>query len=93
MIDLFNYNNIPNILHIKVTPKAKIEKIKTALQADNTLIYKIYVHAEAKDGRANEAVIRLLSKQLDIPKSSLQIIKGFTERYKTIKILKIQECP
>jgi uncharacterized protein len=88
MLDLFNYNNMPDILNIKVTPKAKIEKIKSELQSDNTLIYKIYVHAEAKDGKANQAVIRLLSEELQIPKTSFQIIRGLTSRNKTIQIMK-----
>jgi uncharacterized protein YggU (UPF0235/DUF167 family) len=86
MLDLFNFNNIPNVIHIKVTPKAKVEKIKPELQANNTMLYKVYVHAEAQDGKANEAVIKLLSEALNVPKSALKITHGLTTRFKICSI-------
>jgi uncharacterized protein YggU (UPF0235/DUF167 family) len=37
-----------------------------------------------EDGRANEAVLRLLAKTLDVPRSSLEIVSGRTSREKIV---------
>ena len=86
VLDLFNYKNPPDTLQVQVTPKAKSERIKRVLSADGTDLYRIYVTAAPEDGKANEAVIKLLSKALGIAKSNLSIIRGHTSRHKVIKI-------
>lgn len=86
MLDLFDYRNPPDTLHIKVTPKAKTERIKKEVRADGTTLYKIYVTAVPEDGKANDAIIKLLAKSLGIAKSSLTILRGHTSRDKIIKI-------
>lgn len=86
MLDLFDYQNPPDTLRVKVTPKAKSERIKKTAGADGTDLYKIYVTAAPEDGKANEAVLKLLAKSLGVSKSSLTIVRGLTSREKTIKI-------
>lgn len=86
MLDLFDYKNPPDTLRIKVTPKAKSERIKKEVSTDGAVLYKIYVTAAPEDGKANEAVIKLLSKALGIAKSNLTTTHGHTSREKTIKI-------
>jgi uncharacterized protein len=86
MFDLFDYPNPPDVLRVKVTPKAKSERIKKEIAADGSVIYKVYVTALPEDGKANEAVIKLLAKTLGIAKSALSITHGLTSREKTIKI-------
>jgi len=86
MFDLFDYQNRPDTLHIKVTPKAKSDRIKREINADGSVVYKIYVTAAPENGKANEAVIKLLAKALGISKSSLSILHGHTSRDKIIKI-------
>lgn len=86
MLDLFDYNNPPDTIHVKVTPKAKSERIKKETLADGTALYKIYVTVVPEDGKANEAVIKLLAKSLGVAKSSLTILRGHTSRDKVIKI-------
>lgn len=86
MLDLFDYENPPNMLRIKVTPKASSERIKKDVSTDGAVLYKIYVTAAPEDGKANEAVIKLLAKALGVAKSNLTIIHGHTSREKTIKI-------
>ncbi|MBI1301418.1 MAG: DUF167 domain-containing protein [Alphaproteobacteria bacterium] len=86
MLDLFDYQNPPDTLRVKVTPKAKFERIKKERGADGSVLYKIYVTAAPEDGKANEAVIKLLSKALGVAKSSLTITHGHTFREKIIKI-------
>jgi len=86
MLDLFDYRNQPATLRVKVTPKAKAERIKKETSADGAVLYKIYVTAAPEDGKANEAVIKLLAKALGLAKSTLAITHGHTSREKTIKI-------
>jgi len=47
---------------------------------------KIRVTAPPEDGKANESVINLLSKELKVPKSSFKIIKGVLSREKVVLI-------
>lgn len=87
MLDLFDYQNPPQIMHIKVTPKAKRERIKKEVNAEGSVIYKVYVTAAPEDGKANKAVIKLLAKELGLAKSSLTITHGLTSREKIIKVV------
>ena len=48
---------------------------------------KIKVTAPPNEGKANEALIRLLGKELGISPSSIEIIKGHHSREKTLKVL------
>lgn len=86
MLDLFDYQNPPDMLRVKVTPKAKFERIKKEMDADGAVLYKIYVTAAPEDGKANKAVIKVLAKALGVAKSKLAITHGQTSREKTIKI-------
>jgi uncharacterized protein YggU (UPF0235/DUF167 family) len=72
-------------LALKVTPRARTEAIdRLETSADGLPLLKIKVRAVAEDGRANEAVINLLADSWKIPKSSLEIVRGFTSRNKVI---------
>lgn len=88
MLDLFDLTNPPCALRIKVTPRAKTERIKKETAADGSIIYKVYVTAVAEDGKANEAVIKLLAEAFKIPKSSVVITREFTSRDKIVQILR-----
>jgi len=44
----------------------------------------VYVTVVAESGKANAAVIQLLSKTLSLPKSALSILQGQTARQKVI---------
>jgi len=44
------------------------------------------VREEPIDGKANKALIVLLSDLLGIPKSSIDMVSGFTTRYKAVVI-------
>jgi len=48
--------------------------------------WKVRVAAPATDGRANDAVIRLLSSTCDVPKAQVQIVSGHTSRDKIISL-------
>jgi uncharacterized protein (TIGR00251 family) len=70
------------ILKIKVIPKAKLNKIT---RLDDTH-YHIYTTAAPEKGKANQAMIKMLAKELGIAKSRLEIIKGLTNRQKLVKV-------
>jgi len=46
--------------------------------------YLVYVREIAADGQANEALIKILARHFDIPKSNLKIIHGISSRHKII---------
>ncbi|GAA0298420.1 DUF167 domain-containing protein [Rhodovulum strictum] len=67
---------------LRVTPKASRDRIV----AEDGLL-RVYVTCVPEDGKANAAVIKLLSKALGVPKSRLEIIRGHTARDKLIRVL------
>ena len=67
---------------IKTTPKAKSNSVTKISDTE----YYIKTTAAPDKGKANTAVIKLLSKELKLPKSRIQIIQGKKSRNKLIKI-------
>ena len=68
-------------IEIKVIPNAKrTELVKTETG------YKARLQAPPVDGKANEALIELLSKEFGVPKRDVEIAKGQTSRNKTVVI-------
>lgn len=47
---------------------------------------RVFVTAVPEDGKANQALIKLIAKTLKLPKSSLMIISGHTCRRKIVEI-------
>jgi uncharacterized protein len=66
----------------KVRPNSKEERVE--ILGGNE--FSIWTKAPAKEGKANEAVIKLLSRHFNIPKSRILIIKGLSSRNKVIDI-------
>ena len=75
------------VLEVKVQPKASRNKIEKAEEGK----LKVKVTVPPEKGKANKAVIELLSKALKVPKSRIEIIKGETSRIKTVFIDGISE--
>ena len=74
-------------LHIRVTPNAgavRIEGVET--RDDGTSVLRLRVAAPPDKGKANTAVIALLSEALAIPKSAIAVNAGETARLKTLRI-------
>ena len=72
---------------LKVVPGASRDEIAGWL--GNRL--KIRVTAPPESGKANAAVIKILSAQLNIPKSSVSIISGSTAPQKIVEIIGLSE--
>ena len=74
-------------LSLKVTPKASRDKIGSVVpDASGVASLQVFVTSVPEDGRANQAVIRLLSKRWRVAKSAFLIVKGATDRYKILEI-------
>ncbi|CCB89456.1 MAG: DUF167 domain-containing protein [Simkania sp.] len=67
---------------VKVTPKAAKNEI---IGWEGELL-KVRLTAAPEKGKANEALITLLSKKLKIAKSRIHILKGETSRQKLVEI-------
>lgn len=72
---------------IRVTPAASSNRIKIEKMPDGATRLRVYVIAPAESGKANEAVLKLLSKALGVPKSKLAIVRGELSSDKTIKLI------
>jgi len=71
---------------VKVTPKAAANKVVVDSNPDGTVLYRVYVTVTPEEGKANEAVLKLLAKHLKIRKSALTIVQGLKSRNKLIKL-------
>ncbi len=71
-------------LSLRVTPGASRNAV-LAPEIDGAPI-KVQVTAVAEGGKANAAVLKLLSKALGVPKSRLEVVRGTTGRNKIVKI-------
>ena len=72
------------LVDIEVQPESKKSGITGFNDWRNRL--SISVSAQAKDGKANQAVMHVLSKIFELDKSAIEIVSGHTSRMKKIKI-------
>lgn len=70
-------------LHVKVLPKASFNRI-VGWVGDRL---KIQVTASPERGRANAAVVEVLSEALDLPRRAIRIVAGETSPLKTVEIV------
>ena len=75
------------MLEVEVQPSAKRQGIVGFNEWRGRLT--VAVRAEAQKGKANNAVLHVLSTSLNIPKSQLRIVGGMTSRSKKIRIEKV----
>lgn len=68
-------------ISVRLKPKSKEEKIE---KADN--YYIAYIKEQPIENRANIALIKLLSKYFNVPKSKINIRAGIKSRNKIIEI-------
>ncbi|MGB0697609.1 MAG: DUF167 domain-containing protein [Rhodospirillaceae bacterium] len=77
-------------LEVRVTPKGGRDAIDGLAPdpgaADGAVLLKLRVKAAPENGKANASVLAMLSKALRHPKSALSIVRGETERRKSILI-------
>lgn len=67
---------------VKVVPNSSASKIVEV----NEEFVKIKLNSPPIEGRANKEVINLLSKVLDVPKTSIEIMNGDKSKLKTLRV-------
>ena len=66
---------------VTVKPGSSQEKIIETAPDELT----IYLRAKPHDGEANDALIKLLAKHFNVPKTTIKITRGHKSRTKTIE--------
>ena len=81
------------ILRIRVTPNSSISGFQDIFTDPNGIEFlKTNLNSVPEKGKANQELIKLLSKTLKISKSCFSVISGTTDRYKKI-LLEIEPSP
>jgi uncharacterized protein (TIGR00251 family) len=68
-------------IQVKVKPDSKTEELS---REGDSFIAK--VREPPREGRANQAVIRLLAEHFGIPKSQVRILSGLNSRNKIVEV-------
>ena len=66
---------------VTVKPGSSQEKIVE--NTDGALT--IYLRAKPHDGEANVALVKLIAKHFNVPKTSIRVIRGVKSRHKVIE--------
>lgn len=71
------------VIAVQVKPGSKKGPLVDVAD-DGTLT--IYVRERAVDGKATEAVVRVLAEHLSVPRSRVELVSGATSRLKRFRI-------
>ncbi len=72
---------------MRLTPKGGRDSVDGVEQlADARAVLKVRVRAAPSDGRANEALVRLLAETLDVPSRDVTLQSGAMSRIKRLAI-------
>jgi uncharacterized protein len=72
---------------VRLKPNAKRERV----EADEAGGLRVWVNAPPIEGRANAALIEVLSETLDIPKSYLSIKRGLGSKNKVVEVVGLKK--
>ena len=71
---------------VRLTPKGGRNAIEGWAEGpDGKRYLKARVAAPPEDGKANEALVRLIAKALDVGKTRVRIVSGAASRMKTVE--------
>jgi uncharacterized protein YggU (UPF0235/DUF167 family) len=74
-------------LAIRLTPGASADRIDGwDVDPDGRPVLKVRVRARPVEGEANAALLKLLAKALDLPKSAVSLERGGQSRLKRIAV-------
>jgi len=68
-------------IQVKVKPNSKTEEV---IQEGDSFIVK--VKEPPKEGKANQAVIKLLAEHFGVPQSQVRILSGLRSKNKVIEV-------
>ena len=75
------------LLSLRLTPKSSRDAVEGVESlSDGRSVLKARVRAVPEDGKANDALLRLLAKAIDVPLRDLSLTSGATGRTKVIRI-------
>ncbi|KAK5995730.1 hypothetical protein PT974_04147 [Cladobotryum mycophilum] len=77
------------MLQLRLRVKPGASKTREGIRTVNDEDIELCVAAQARDGEANQAVVRVLSETLGIPKSKFHLSQGIKSRGKTILIQEV----
>ena len=81
-------------IHIRLTPKASRDAILGWVAgADGQPVLKVSVTAVPEKGKANDALIALLAKSWKLPKGAILLVRGETDRNKTLILRDLSTLP
>ena len=74
-------------LEVRVTPRSSRDAIEgLERRADGKMMLKVRVRAAPVEGEANEALRRLIAKQLGVAPRQVDVVTGATARLKRLRI-------
>ena len=71
---------------MKIFVKVKTNAKKALVEKTGADTFCVAVCEQAKDGKANQAIIRALGKYLDVAPSHIIIVRGHAAKTKTLEI-------
>ena len=72
---------------VRLTPRARGDRIEgVARLADGAAVLKLSVSAPPAEDRANEALLRLLARELRLPRRDLALVGGRRSRSKSVHV-------
>jgi uncharacterized protein len=75
---------IADVISVRVKPgSAKSPRVETGADGELT----IYVRERAAEGKANDAVTKVLATHLNLPRSRLKLVSGATSRVERFRIV------
>ncbi len=74
------------ILHIRLTPKSSAARIAGVEDYGGKPVLKAYVRTPPEDGKANAALLALVTDWLQVPKSAVGLAAGQKSRLKTVAV-------
>lgn len=77
---------VGNLFAVRVTPRAASNRISVDELEDGSLQVRVYITTVPENGKANQAVLKLLAKEMGVAKTSLTIVKGVTDRNKMVQV-------
>ena len=69
-------------LKLRVSPRSR----RPGIAGRHGDAWKVRVAEPPEDGRANEAVLRLLAQTLDVPRASVVLVSGHAARDKIVRL-------
>lgn len=73
-------------IFIRLTPGARRDALGASLVLGDRACLTAHVRAVPEDGKANRALIDLLSGELGVPRSTLSLASGQSARLKTVRL-------